>query len=98
MLFNSFSFLLFFPFVTILYFIIPQRFKNLWLLISSYYFYMSWNPKYAILIAISTVITYISGLLIGRSKENTIRKKLWVFLSMTSNLAILFFFKYFDFL
>lgn len=97
MLFNSFSFLLFFPFVTILYFIIPQRFKNLWLLISSYYFYMSWNPKYAILIAISTVITYISGLLIGRSKENTIRKKLWVFLSMTSNLAILFFFKYFDF-
>lgn len=64
---------------------------------------MSWNPKYAILIATSTVITYISGILIDRSNKITDKKtrdrqrKLWVFLSFSSNLSILFFFKYFNF-
>lgn len=97
MLFNSFSFMLFFPIVVILYFALPHKVRYLWLLGASYYFYMSWNPKYAILIALSTLITYASGLLIGREKENGFRKKLWVFLSMFSNLSILFFFKYFNF-
>lgn len=111
MLFNSFHYLLFFPLVVTLYFLIPQKAKNLWLLAASYYFYMSWNPKYALLMALSTFLTYLSGLLIGR--ENAIldrkqedyhgkslevwRKKLWVFLCMLANLSILFFFKYFAF-
>jgi D-alanyl-lipoteichoic acid acyltransferase DltB (MBOAT superfamily) len=64
---------------------------------------MSWYPKYALLIATSTVITYFSGLLIERSNriENAQKRsrqcKLWVALSFLSNLSILFFFKYFDF-
>lgn len=96
MLFNSFSFLVFFPIVVLLYFIIPKKCRYIWLLVASYYFYMSWNAKYALLIAISTVITWLSGLLI--SKFQDIRKRRWtVVLSFTSNLAILFFFKYFDF-
>jgi alginate O-acetyltransferase complex protein AlgI len=101
MLFNSFSFMLFFPIVVLLYFVVPHKARYLWLLVASYYFYMSWNPKYALLIALSTLITYASGLLIGReNKESKFalwRRKLWVFLCMVSNLAILFFFKYFDF-
>lgn len=97
MLFNSFSYLLFFPIVVIAYFIIPQKGKLLWLLLASYYFYMSWNPKYAMLMGLSTFITYLSGLLIGRENQKKALKNLWVFLSMTSNLAILFFFKYFHF-
>lgn len=112
MLFNSFSYLLFFPIVVLLYFAFPHRIRYVWLLISSYYFYMSWNPKYALLIALSTFITYLSGLLIGRenqlidgkgglkktvARKSLLRKRLWVFLSMASNLAILFLFKYFDF-
>ena len=40
MLFNSMEFLIFFPVVLLIYFIVPQKIKNLWLLISSYYFYM----------------------------------------------------------
>ncbi len=64
---------------------------------------MSWNPSYAVLIAVSTIITYLSGLLIDRA--NNIRnvqrslqlKKLWVFLSLASNLSILFLFKYYNF-
>ncbi|MDR3049216.1 MAG: MBOAT family protein [Elusimicrobiota bacterium] len=103
MLFNSFNFLLFFPFVTILYFAIPHRFRYFWLLIASYFFYMSWNPKYALLLASSTIITYLSGILIDFSNKNSnenkrnFQRKLWVFLSFSSNLSILFFFKYFDF-
>jgi len=96
MLFNSFSFLLFFPIVTLIYFLVPQKIRYLWLLGASYFFYMSWNPKYALLIATSTIITFLSGLLIDRSKSS-FRRKLWVGLSFSSNLAILFFFKYFDF-
>lgn len=94
MLFNSFHFLIFFPIVTLIYFLIPYRVRWIWLLITSYYFYMCWNPKYAILIATSTLITYLSGIFISNSKD---KKKLWVALSFISNLSILFFFKYFDF-
>ncbi len=49
MLFNSISFLIFFPVVILLYFIIPHRFRYIWLLAASYYFYMAWNPVYALL-------------------------------------------------
>lgn len=103
MLFNSIHFLIFFPIVTLVYFLLPHRIRYIWLLISSYYFYMSWNPKYALLIAASTIITYMSGLLLFRSyqvkdeKKRNFQRKLWVALSFSSNLVILFFFKYFNF-
>jgi len=104
MLFNSIDFLIFFPIVTIAYFLIPYRFRYLWLLFASYYFYMCWNPKYALLIATSTVITWASGILIDQTnkyekneQKKIYEKKMWVALSFILNLAILFFFKYFDF-
>jgi len=108
MLFNSVKFLAFFPLVTLLYFIVPKRVRYIWLLFASYFFYMSWNPKYALLLIISTLITYAGGLLIGRAEKIAAgggprqqaalrQKKIWVALSFISNLAILGFFKYFDF-
>jgi D-alanyl-lipoteichoic acid acyltransferase DltB (MBOAT superfamily) len=96
MLFNSIEFLLFFPIVTIILFIIPKKTQWLWLLLSSYYFYMSWNPKYALLIITSTIITFGTSLLIAKA-STTSKKKMWVFISFSSNLAILFFFKYANF-
>lgn len=96
MLFNSLGFLLFFPTVTIVYFLIPQKIKYLWLLLASYYFYMCWNPQYALLILTSTVITFLSGILIDRAK--TVKMRKWaVAASFIINLLILFFFKYFYF-
>lgn len=65
MQFNSFNYLIFFPLVTLIYFVIPHRVRYLWLLVTSYYFYMCWNPRYIVLIAGSTLITFVSGLLIG---------------------------------
>ena len=103
MLFNSIDFLLFFPLVTAIYFLLPHRVRWVWLLIASYYFYMSWNVKYALLIVLSTLTTYAAGLLIRRAEaisdaRRRVRwKKLWVFFGFAVNLSILFFFKYFNF-
>lgn len=101
--FNSLSFLIFFPIVTMMYFVIKPKYRYIWLLISSYYFYMCWNPKYAILIATSTIITYLSGIFINKynlikdNKKSIRLKRLVVFISVSSNLVILFLFKYFNF-
>jgi len=96
MLFNSFSFLIFFPIVVLVYYLIPKKARYIWLLVASYYFYMSWNAIYAILIAVSTLVTWTSGILISRA-ESTKEKKSFVAGSLVINLGILFFFKYFDF-
>ena len=100
MVFNSIEFLIFFPIVTLVYFVIPKKVRYIWLLIASYYFYMSWNPKYALLIVFSTVITYCSGLLLGRLQgEGKDAKRKWcVALSLIINLGILAVFKYGNFL
>ena len=68
MLFNSLKFLVFFPAVVLLYFALPKRVRNLWLLVASYVFYMGWNAKYVVLLFTSTLITYLSGLLLERVK------------------------------
>ena len=93
MLFNSYSFMIFFPIVLAIYFVIPKKARYMWLLLASYYFYMGWNVKYAALIAFSTIITYVCGHLLGKTQH-----KKWVIGGCIGiNLAILFFFKYFDF-
>ena len=102
MLFNSVQFLIFLPIVAILYYLIPRRARCVWLLVASYYFYMCWNPKYAILIALSTVITYVSGIgietLWKKYPDNSIYAKSVVAASFAANLGILVFFKYFNWL
>lgn len=99
MQFNSFEFLIFFPIVVAVYFIIPKKARCLWLLVSSYYFYMSWNPKYAVLIALSTGVTYASGLAIHhyREKNRLPTMKACVAVCLIVNLGILALFKYANF-
>ena len=96
MVFNSFSFLAFFPIVALLYFALPRRVKPAWLLLASYYFYMSWNAEYAVLIALSTVITYACALLMEQSDSRGIRRVVMI-LGLAVNLGILGFFKYYGF-
>lgn len=106
MLFNSTEFLIFFPVVLLLYFILPARTRYIWLLVSSYYFYMCWNPLYSILIALSTVITYLCGRIVGGIKEREDISeekqrsimKLAIAGSFITNLGILIYFKYANFL
>lgn len=99
MLFNSFEFIIFFPLVCIGYFLIPRtRWRNLFLLLASYYFYMCWKPGYALLIFTSTVLTYVCGRIVEQTSENRRRQKTFLIISLVINFAILFFFKYFNFL
>ena len=100
MLFNSVSFLIFFPIVVLVYYCLPEKLRKFWLLAASYYFYMSWNAKYAI-IFISTVITFAGGLLLekvrnsvaGEKRNQRLKKAITAF-CVISNLGILFYFKY----
>ena len=97
MIFNSFDFLIFFPVVVFLYFVIPEKIRPFWLLLASYYFYMSWNPWYGLLIGLITTVTYIAGRLMEPVEENKKKKKLWLAVGILFCLALLFFFKYFSF-
>lgn len=102
MLFNSYSFLLFFPAVVLVYYILPKKVCNIWLLAASYYFYMCWNPRYAILIAFTTLVTYGGGLGLERMAQsryarNIIWKRIIVAACLIVNFGILAFFKYFHF-
>jgi alginate O-acetyltransferase complex protein AlgI len=96
MLFNSLEFIIFFPIVVALYFAVKPKYRWILLLIASYYFYMCWNYKYIILIAFSTVIDYLAGILMYRTKRQKLRT-LYLIASLTTNLGLLFFFKYFNF-
>lgn len=96
MLFNSLSFAVFLPIVFILYWALPHRFRWIILLISSYYFYMSWNVAYVVLILGTTFVSYITALFLDKT-DNPKLKKLYMALAAIICLGVLFFFKYFNF-
>lgn len=99
MLFNSLQFLIFFPLVCIIYFTLKDNKSRIpFLLIASYYFYMNWNPAYAILIFVSTLLTYLCGIFVEKYKEDNRKKKLFLTISLIINFSILFVFKYFNFI
>lgn len=97
MLFNSLIFLFFFPVTVLIYFLLPNlRLRNLFLLCASYYFYMNWNPRYAILIAAITGITYVSSLLLEKW-DSTGRRKAVTTICIVLVLLVLFTYKYLGF-
>ncbi len=99
MLFNSFEFLVFFPVVCIGYFLLKNnRWRIPFLLVASYYFYMNWEPVYAVLIMTSTVLTYLCGLVVERYADDKPKQKAFLVISLVINFAILFAFKYFNFI
>ena len=98
MLFNSIEFLVFLPISFSIYWVLNHhnKFQNIFLLICSYLFYSFWDYRFLSLIILSTIIDYVSGQKIYNS--NNIRfKKIWLFLSIFTNLSILCTFKYFNF-
>jgi len=97
MLFHSFRFLIFFPCVFFLYYLLPFRFRNYMLLAASYYFYMCWKPEFIVLILISTAIDYFCGLGIAKFRKSKRVSRALLSVSMCMNLGLLFFFKYMNF-
>ncbi len=96
MLFQSFDFLLFFPLIVGLYFLLPVKYRWVLILIASYLFYMFWNPWYALLLAGSTLTDYFAALIISRTLSQRIKKYCLV-LSLMINLGLLVLFKYYNF-
>ncbi len=96
MLFNSIEFLIFFPTVVCLYFACPHRFRWALLLAASYVFYMWWRVEYIALIVASTVIDYTVAIRVEEAESQRV-KRYWLACSLTGNLGLLFFFKYFNF-
>jgi len=96
MLFNSLQFIFFFPIVVAAYFAMKPKYRWILLLLASYYFYMCWNYKYIVLIIFSTVVDYFAGILLYKTSNRKLRI-LVLMASLTTNLGLLFFFKYFNF-
>lgn len=101
MVFNSIGFLIFFPCVVFLYFVLPQRIRWIMLLVASYYFYMSWNAQLIFLILFTTVVSYFSALVIDKYKRKPDKqpiRRLAMIITLVLTLGTLVIFKYFNFL
>lgn len=97
MVFNSVEFLIFYPIVLLLYFILPKKARWVLLLAASYFFYLSWNVRLIYLIIFTTLVSYAAALLIEKTDRKGL-KKLYLTLTLVVCLGVLFFYKYFNFL
>ena len=97
MIFNSFNFLILYPFIFLFYYVIPARCKkirNYYLLVVSYSLYISWKPIYALILFGVTLFSYITTIQIEKAKN----PKLTMLIGIITTLMPLLFFKYFNFI
>lgn len=98
MVFSSLLFIFrFLPIAMILYFLTPQKYRNLILLILSLIFYSWGEPKYFVLMITSIVVDYTASRGIERHREKKNISLSFLILSIVFNLGMLFFFKYMNF-
>ncbi len=98
MLFSSITFLYaFLPIVLLIYYAVPIRLKNFVLLISSLVVYFFGEPKYTLLLLISSLSAFLHGLLI-ECRSGTKVAKIALTSALTIDIALLGFFKYSDFI
>ncbi len=97
MLFNSLAFALFFPVVTIAYFLMAQRWRWSLLLAASCFFYMFFRPIYMLILVFTIAVDYSAGLLI-ESASGKGNKKFWLIMSIIANVGVLAIFKYYNFI
>lgn len=95
MLFNSFNFLIFYPLVTIIYFLLPHKYRWIHLLLASCIFYCFFIPVYIFILLVTILIDYFAGIYIEKSEGK--RRKTWLVISILSTCTVLFIFKYFNF-
>ncbi|MEP7262887.1 MAG: MBOAT family O-acyltransferase [Bacteroidota bacterium] len=96
MLFNSFDFIIFFPVVTILFFLLPHKFRWSLLLTASCVFYMYFIPVYILILFFTIIIDYIAGIYLEDAKDHR-RKKFYLAWSLVANIGVLAVFKYYNF-
>ena len=97
MVFSSTTFLfIYLPVVLAVYYLVPKRWRNLWLFLVNLVFYGWGEPVYILLMIFSIALNYAAGLLIGKHASDRPRAKRLLVLDIAANLAMLAFFKYYD--
>ena len=97
MTFNSLAFVIFYPALLLLYFLLPHRARLPLLLVASYFFYMYYQPSLIFLILATTLVSWLAAWGIERSQSRALRRFL-LSITLIVCLGTLFFYKYFDFL
>jgi alginate O-acetyltransferase complex protein AlgI len=99
LLFNSFVFLgLFLPITYLVFWLLrTAKARYVWLTLTGYVFYGYWDPRFCLLMAFSTLVSYAAGLGFLRWSDPK-RRKLCLFVPITVDLTLLGFFKYSNFL
>ena len=90
MLFNSLEFLIFFPVVTALYFVLPHKYRWFLLLSASCLFYIAFIPVYIFVLFTTIVIDYLAAMLIDKYRDE--KKRFFLIASILSTCAVLFVF------
>ena len=97
MTFTSLTFLLFFPFVFLLYWLKPQqKWQNSILVLASYFFYGWWDYRFCLLMLLSSLVDYFIGIAVHATDDRRIQRR-YLILSLISNLGLLGYFKYYNF-
>ncbi|MCR5775575.1 MAG: MBOAT family protein [Lachnospiraceae bacterium] len=95
MVFSSTTFLfIFLPLLLVVYFVAGTKYRNAILLLASLFFYAWGEPKYILLLIISILFNYVSGLLMDKIVSH---KKLILIITLVYDLGMLFVFKYLNF-
>lgn len=99
MVFSSLTFLyIFLPIVLIIYYIVPKKFRNLFILLSGLFFYAWGEPIYVVIMIASTLIDYFAGLIIYKAGDRKTPRRIALIVSVVMNLSLLGFFKYSGFI
>lgn len=97
MVFNSFAFLIFFPVFLLLYKVLPIKVRWIMMLIMSYIFYISWQADLLYLILFTTAVSYVCAIFIEKNEGRRGVQRTLMIIAVVASLAVLFFFKYFNF-
>jgi len=97
MIFNSLDFVIFIIIVFVMYWSLnsKMKFQNLFLLLSSYFFYCWWDWRFLFLLILVSVVNYTVGLKLYN--KNNQSRKAWLLAGLIINILVLTYFKYFNF-
>ena len=99
MVFSSIVFLyIFLPIMLLIYFIVPSKFKNAVMIAASLLFFAWGEIRYIFIMLVLAVMDYVCGKKITKYWDNKKKKRIFLWIDIGVNLAILFFFKYADFI
>lgn len=97
MLFSGITFLFYFlPTVLIVYFLLPAKYRNVFLMLASFFFYGWGEPIYVLFMLLSIAVHYAAARLIARAQSHAI-SRLWLIVAVIFSLGLLGYFKYADF-